>query len=249
MKAIDLAERVAIVTGGVSGIGAAIAADLGEAGAKVTVVDRRDPGEADLSAVVSGPEIEIDFVRAEVASFAESRRVVEEILAKRGRIDFLINNAGIARDAAVWNMTEEAWDDVIDVDLKGCFNYAGAVAGPMREQRRGRIVNVSSINGLRGKFGQANYAAAKAGVIGLTKTLARELGPSGVTVNAVAPGLVRTAMTEKLDAKILNAARDESVLGKIAHPRDIAGVVTFLCSDWAAHITGEVIRIDGGQYI
>jgi Dehydrogenases with different specificities (related to short-chain alcohol dehydrogenases) len=156
-------------------------------------------------------------------------------------------NAGITRDAMIWKMTEEAWDQVIDVNLKGCFTYCRAVAGLFRTQQHGRIVNIASINGLRGKAGQANYAASKAGIMALTRTLARELGPKGVNVNCVAPGMVRTEMAAKLPPAVLEKAIAETALGRIAEPEDVARVVVFLCSEAARHITGEVIRVDGGQ--
>jgi NAD(P)-dependent dehydrogenase (short-subunit alcohol dehydrogenase family) len=146
-------------------------------------------------------------------------------------------------------MSEEAWDQVLDVNLKGCFTFCRAAAPAFRAQRRGRIVTLASINGLRGKVGQANYAASKAGIVALTKTLARELGPSGVTVNCVAPGMVATEMTAALPTEATDQALRESVLGRIAQPREVAQVVVFLCSDRARHVTGEVIKVDGGQYI
>jgi 3-oxoacyl-[acyl-carrier protein] reductase len=166
-----------------------------------------------------------------------------------GRLDILVCNAGITRDAVVWKMSEEAWDQVLDVNLKGCFTFCRAAAPVFRAQRSGRIVTISSINGLRGKVGQANYAASKAGMVALTKTLARELGPSGVTVNCVAPGLVATEMMASLPTEVLDRALKESALGRIAQPEDVAQVVAFLCSDRARHVTGEVIKVDGGQYI
>ncbi|MGA9837420.1 MAG: SDR family NAD(P)-dependent oxidoreductase, partial [Gemmatimonadaceae bacterium] len=166
-----------------------------------------------------------------------------------GRLDILVANAGVARDAVIWKMTELQWDEVLDVNLKGCFAYCRAIAPILRAQRRGRIVTIASINGLRGKFGQSNYAASKAGVIALTKSLARELGGAGVTVNCVAPGLVRTEMTAALPAEIVDNAKRESALGRVAEPEDVAQVVTFLCSAQARHVTGMVIKVDGGQYI
>jgi 3-oxoacyl-[acyl-carrier protein] reductase len=166
-----------------------------------------------------------------------------------GRLDILVCNAGITRDAVVWKMPEEAWDEVLDVNLKGCVAFCRAAAPTFRSQAHGRIVTLASINGLRGKVGQANYAASKAGVVALTKTLARELGPSGVTVNCVAPGLVATEMAAALPAEVTEQARKETALGRIAQPADVAQVVVFLCSEPARHVTGEVIKVDGGQYI
>lgn len=181
---------------------------------------------------------------ADVRDFARA----DDILTAAGDVYVLVNNAGIARDAMSWRMTESEWDDVIAVDLKGVFNYARAAAAVFRRTRAGgRIVSVSSINGLRGRAGLLNYAAAKAGIVGLTKTLARELGRYGVTVNAVAPGYVRTPLTAHLAPEIVEAARAESVLGRLGEPDDVAALIAFLCSDRASWITGEVIRVDGGQ--
>jgi len=149
----------------------------------------------------------------------------------------------------LWKMTEEQWDTVINTNLKGYFNYLRAVAPLMREQKYGRIVCLTSINGLRGKFGQANYSASKAGIIGLVKTAAKELGKSGVTVNAVAPGLILTDMMAKMPDEAKQASLNETALGRLGEPEDVAHVVSFFCSDLARHVTGEVIKVDGGQYI
>jgi 3-oxoacyl-[acyl-carrier protein] reductase len=184
-----------------------------------------------------------------VADAADASRMVHAAVEQFGRLDILVNNAGINRDAVVWKMTDEEWDEVLDVSLTGQFNTIRAAAPIFRRQGSGRIVNIASINGLRGKFGQANYAAAKAGIIALTKSVARELGASGVTCNAVAPGLIETEMTRRLPADVRQKALDEIVLGRIGTPEDVAAVVAFLCSDKARHMTGEVIKVDGGQYI
>ncbi len=161
----------------------------------------------------------------------------------------LVCNAGITRDGTIWNLSDQAWHDVLAVNLTGYFTANRAAARHFKDQRRGRIVNISSINGDRGKFGQANYTAAKGGVNALTKTLARELGKFNVTVNAVAPGMVATEMAAKLPPEFRNAAVRESVLGRLADPADIAHMVAFLCSDFAKHITGQIIQVDGGQNI
>ena len=156
-------------------------------------------------------------------------------------------NAGVSRDAASWRMTEEDWREVIDVNLTGAFAWAQAAARVMREHGAGAIVFVSSINGLRGKFGLANYSASKAGLVGLTRTLARELGPRGIRVNAVAPGYIRTAMTAKVEPRFIDQAIAETALGRLGEPEDVAEAVAFLVSPAARHITGEVVRVDGGQ--
>ena len=166
-----------------------------------------------------------------------------------GGIDILVNNAGINWDGVIWKMTEEQWDSVLNTNLKGCFNYIRAVAPVFREQQAGKIINITSINGLRGKFGQANYSASKAGIIGLTKSVARELGKYSVNVNAVAPGLIETDMMKNAEESVRAAALEDIVLKRIGQPDDVANMVAFLCTDLARHITGEVIKVDGGQYI
>jgi 3-oxoacyl-[acyl-carrier protein] reductase len=160
-----------------------------------------------------------------------------------------VNNAGINRDGVIWKMTEQMWDLVLDTDLKGYFNFTRAAAPHFREQKSGKIVNVTSINGLRGKFGQANYSAAKAGIVGLTKAVAKELGKYSVNVNAVAPGMILTDMMADLPEEIKAKAVAETVLGRLGTPEDVGSVIAFLCSNESAQITGEVIKIDGGQYI
>jgi 3-oxoacyl-[acyl-carrier protein] reductase len=175
--------------------------------------------------------------------------MVDDVIREFGGIDILVNNAGINWDGVIWKMSEEQWDSVIDINLKGYFNYIRTVAPIFREQKSGKIVNVTSINGLRGKFGQANYSASKAGIIGLTKTVAKELGKYGVNVNAVAPGLIETDMMKQATEEVRKMAIEEIVLKRIGMPEEVANVVVFMCSEMARHITGEVIKVDGGQYI
>jgi 3-oxoacyl-[acyl-carrier protein] reductase len=244
---VNLQNQVAIVTGGGAGIGRAIALDLASHGADVIVVDRRESNTVIDEIKTMGRRALA--VQADVAVFAEAQNAVEAATANFGRLDILINNAGINRDGVVWKMTEEQWDAVIDVNLKGCFNFIRAAAPVFKEQASGKIVNITSINGLRGKFGQVNYAASKAGLIGLTKTVARELGKFNVNVNAVAPGMIETEMAQAMPQEAKDKALAEIVLGRLGQPEDVARVVTFLCSDAARHITGEVIKVDGGQYI
>lgn len=244
---MDLQGKVAIVTGGGAGIGRAIAVDLAAHGADVMIVDRR---EADAMVdEIRKLGRRAAFAQADVSSFADASRAVAAAVEQLGRVDILVNNAGINKDGVVWKMTEEQWDAVIDVNLKGCFNFIRAVAPVFKDQGSGKIVNITSINGMRGKFGQANYAASKAGIIGLTKTAARELGKFNVNVNAVAPGMIETEMMRVLPQEVKDKAVAETVLERIGQPDDIAHAVTFLCSDCARHITGEVIKVDGGQYI
>jgi len=244
---MNLQNKVALVTGGGAGIGRAIAIDLAMHGADVMIVDRQSADQVIDEIKKIGRKV--FAAQADVSSFNDSSRAVAVTLESLGRLDLLINNAGINKDGVVWKMTEEQWDAVIDVNLKGCFNFIRAVAPIFKDQKSGKIVNITSINGLRGKFGQANYAASKAGIIGLTKTVARELGKFNVNVNAVAPGMVETEMMRVLPQDVKDKSISETVLERVAQPEDIAHVVTFLCSDYARHITGEVIKVDGGQYI
>lgn len=237
---IDFLNKVVVITGGSSGIGETTVRLFAGASARVMIVDLHPPKESLQNS---------RFLQADVSDFEAVRKCVETILADEKAIDCLINNAGISRDATVWNMTEEQWDAVLNVNLKGAFNFIHHVAPHFRERKYGKIVNVSSINGLRGKFGLANYSASKAGLIGLTKTVAKELGRYNVNVNAVAPGYVITPLTKKLPGKIIDEAKAETVFGRLAVPEDVAKVILFLCSELARHITGEVIKVDGGQYI
>ncbi len=247
---MDLSGKAALVTGGSMGIGRAIALDLAANGADVALTYRRhaDGAQAVLAAIQALDRRGL-VIQADVASFAEAQCAVETVVKAFGRLDILVNNAGLNRDAVVWKMSEEQWDEVIATDLKGCFNYIHAAAPIFKEQGCGKIVTITSINGLRGKFGQSNYSAAKAGVIGLTKSVARELGRYNVNVNAVAPGLIETDMVRQAPQQVRDMALAEIVLGRLGTPEEVAYVVTFLCSDKARHITGEVIQVDGGQYI
>lgn len=247
---LGMQGRAAIVTGAGRGIGAAIAVELARQGCDVAIVDSGPIESArEVSAQIEEVGRRAPVLQVDVRDFEEAERTVAAVAGELGRLDILVCNAGIARDGVAWKLTEEAWDTVIDVNLKGCFNYCRAAASVFKAQGSGKIVTISSINGLRGKFGQSNYAASKGGIIALTKTLARELGAFDVNVNAVAPGMVRTGMVERVPEKFLKAAVAETVLGRIATPEDVAHLVAFLCSDYARHITGEVVTIDGGQYM
>ncbi len=245
---LGLAGQVAVVTGAAGGIGGAVAQALAAESCHVALVDSVPPTPlADALNARQGSRALA--ICADVRLLQRAAEVAEQVVAHFGRLDILVCSAGITRDAVSWKLAEADWDEVLAVNLKGCFNYARAAAPIFRAQNSGRIVNISSINGLRGKFGQCNYAASKAGVIGLSKTLARELGRFGVTVNVVAPGMVETAMTQRLGAAVMAAAAGESVLGRISAPDDIAAAVAFLCSSRARQITGAVLRVDAGQYI
>jgi acetoacetyl-CoA reductase/3-oxoacyl-[acyl-carrier protein] reductase len=228
----------AIVTGASRGLGRAVADALSAAGAEVYVFDVDAP---DDRATFPYQFFEVDIV--------DAASVNATIAALPGPASLLVNNAGITRDRSLAKMTDAEWSSVIDVNLTGAFNMIRAVVPAMAARGFGRIVNITSINGLRGKFGQANYAAAKAGLIGLTKTAAREFGKRGVTVNAVAPGMVMTSMARALPQEVLDRAAGEAVLARLAEPRDISDAVLFLLSDAARAITGEILRVDAGQYI
>jgi len=247
---MNLEGKNAIVTGGSLGIGTSIALTLAKAGANVAINYRKHADEA--NAVVA--EIEKMgrkglAIRADVSSFEDAQKMVDKVIEEFGGVDILVCNAGINRDATVWKMTEDQWDQVLNINLKGYFNYIHAVAPHFREKKSGRVINITSINGMRGKFGQSNYSASKAGIIGLTKAVARELGRSQVTVNAVAPGMIMTDMAKELEEKWLDAAKAETVMDKLGEPDDVANLVVFLASELSGHITGQVISVDGGQYI
>ena len=247
---MNLEGKSAIVTGGSIGIGAAIAVKLAECGANVAINYRKHSEEAE--AVINRIKTlgsKGFMVQADISKFEDADKMVKKVMDEFGGIDILVNNAGINWDGVIWKMTEEQWDSVLNTNLKGCFNYIRAVAPVFREQQAGKIINITSINGLRGKFGQANYSASKAGIIGLTKSVARELGKYSVNVNAVAPGLIETDMMKNIEESVRAAALEDIVLKRIGQPDDVANMVAFLCTDLARHITGEVIKVDGGQYI
>jgi 3-oxoacyl-[acyl-carrier protein] reductase len=247
---MELSNKAAIVTGASLGIGSAVALDLAANGADVAINYRKHDAEAraicDQIKAMGRRGLP---VRADVASYDDAQAMVAAVVKEFGRVDILINNAGVNRDAVIWKMTEQQWDEALDINLKGYFNYIRAVAPLFKEQGSGKIVNVTSINGLRGKFGQANYTAAKAGIIGLTKTVARELAKFNVNCNAVAPGLIETDMVKAAPDDVRQKAIAEIVLGRIGKPEEVAYLVTFLCTEKARHVTGEVIKVDGGQYI
>ncbi len=247
---MDLAGKTAIVTGGSVGIGAAIAIKLAECGANVAINYRKHQEEAEaVIAAIEKAGGKGFLVQADTSVFADAEKMVQAVVAKYGKIDILVNNAGINWDGVIWKMTEEQWDSVININLKGYFNYVRAVSPFMRDQKSGKIINITSINGLRGKFGQVNYSASKAGIIGMTKALAKELGKYNVNVNAIAPGLIETEMMKNADESVRTQALADIIIGRIGDPEDIANAVAFLASELARHITGEIIKVDGGQYI
>jgi len=247
---LGLKGKSAIVTGGSRGIGTSIALTLAREGCNVAINYRKSDAEAKAVAEkITAMGCQGMAVKADVSSFEDAEKMVHTVVDRFGSLEILVCNAGITWDGVIWKMTEKQWDAVINVNLKGYFNYNRAAAQVFKDRKYGKIVNVSSINGLRGKFGQSNYAASKGGEIAMSKALAKELGKFNVNVNVVAPGMVMTEMAEKIPPEFLNAAVDETVLGRISSAEDCANVITFLCSDCSRHVTGEVIKVDGGQYI
>ena len=247
---LDLDGRNAIVTGGSLGIGAAIAVKLAENGANVAINYRKHDKEAkEVAKQIEKLGRKALVIKADVTSHADAEKMFSKVVDTFGRIDLLVCNAGVTRDKVIWKMTEKDWDQVITVNLKGYFIYNKLAAQYFKDQRFGKIINITSINGIRGKFGQTNYSASKGGEIALTKALAKELGKFNVNVNAIAPGMVMTEMAKSIPPEFIKQAVDETVLGRIASPEDIANVVCFLCSEKSRHITGEIIQVDGGQYI
>ncbi|HYP54408.1 MAG TPA: SDR family NAD(P)-dependent oxidoreductase [Pyrinomonadaceae bacterium] len=246
----DFKDRAAVVTGAASGIGRACALELARGGASVAVVDVADEARMEDArrALEEAGGRAVTF-RADVSDFAAAGRVVSETLARFGRLDILVNAAGVTADAPLWKMTEAQWERVVSVNLKGTFNYLRAAAPVFRERRAGKVVNVASVEALRGRFGIANYAASKAGVVSLTKSAAAELGRSNVNVNAVAPGFIRTPMTDPLPDEIKEHAARTAALGRLGDAEEVAQLVAFLCSERARFITGEVVKIDGGLLI
>jgi len=244
---LSLEGKTALVTGASRGIGRAIAVELARQGADVAVnYARNAEAAAQVVAEIEALGRRAVALLADVGDSAQAAALVEATVSALGRLDILVNNAGIVRDALLLRMQEADWDEVLQVDLKGAFNVGKAAARLMARQRAGRIINVSSISGLMGQVGQANYSAAKAGLIGLTKSMARELAGRGITVNVVAPGFVTTDMTAALPADLSEKMRTLIPLGRFGAVEDVAGVVAFLASDAAAYITGAVVPVDGG---
>jgi len=247
---LPLAGKIALVTGGSRGIGRAIALDLARHGAQVAFTYASDETAASAVARDAGLTGQVVHpLRADGRSDADVRSAVASAVDRFGALDILVNNAGITHDRVSWKMTDEEWDDVIDADLTACFRYIRAAIPILRERGGGRIVSISSINAQRGKFGQANYTASKAGIIGLSKTVAREVGQYGITVNVITPGLIATELVAAAPEEVRTKALAEIVLGRLGEPQDVAALVTFLASDRARHITGAVIPVDGGQYL
>jgi 3-oxoacyl-[acyl-carrier protein] reductase len=246
---MGLSGKVALITGSVRGIGKAIALELANHGAKIVINDILPKNEIDktLEEIRKSGDQAIG-IRADITIFKEVESMVKEIINKFGKIDILVNNAGIVRDSLLIRMKEEDWDAVININLKGTFNCSKTVAKyMMRQKSGGKIVNISSVIGLVGNIGQANYAASKAGIIGLTKSIAKELALRNINVNAIAPGFIETDMTKRLSEKVRKDLQQQIPLKRLGTVKDIAKVVYFLVSDNANYITGQVINVDGGM--
>ncbi len=242
--------KVALVTGASRGIGRAIALRLAKAGANVAVnYAGSEAAAAETVAAIKEMGRQAVMVRANVGNAEEVNNMFKEVLDQFGQIDILVNNAGITRDNLIMRMKEEEWDEVIDINLKGVFNCIKAATRPMMKQRGGRIINITSVVGVLGNAGQANYVAAKAGVIGLTKTTARELASRNITVNAVAPGFIDTDMTAKLPEDVRSSLLNQIPLGRLGQANEIAEVVLFLASDASGYMTGQTLHVDGGMYM
>ena len=240
--------KVALVTGGSRGIGRAIALQLAAQGAKVAVNYAGNEAKAlEVVDEIKANGVEAIAIQADVSSTDSVTNMVKEVISTFGSLDILVNNAGITRDNLIMRMKEDEWDDVINTNLKGVFNCTKAVTRQMMKQRSGKIINIASIVGVSGNPGQANYVAAKAGVIGLTKTTAKELASRNITVNAVAPGFITTDMTDKLTDDMKNEMLKQIPLGRLGEPKDIAAIVSFLASEQGDYLTGQTIHVDGGM--
>ncbi len=243
---MNLKGKIAVVTGSGRGIGLAIAQKLSESGATAVINDVSDAAEESARAIQAAGRPAL-FVKGSVSSSTDVNQMVEKVVSAYGRIDILVNNAGITRDALSMRMTDEDWDAVLEVNLKGVFLCTRAALKYMMKQRYGRIINISSISGIVGNPGQVNYCAAKAGILGLTRTVAKEIASRQITVNAVAPGFIETDMTAKLPDKLKQEFAQRIPAGVFGTPRDVAEAVAFLASDEARYITGQVLCVDGGM--
>ncbi len=243
-----LEGKTALITGASKGIGKGIAERFAEEGANIafTFLSSVEKGQA-LEAELKAKGIKAKGYRSDAADFEQAQKLIDDVVAEFGSLDILINNAGITQDNLLMRMTEEMWDKVVEVNLKSCFNTVKAATRTMMKQRSGSIINMSSVVGVKGNAGQANYSASKAGIIGFTKSIALELGSRGIRSNAIAPGFIETEMTEVLDEKTVQGWRDAIPLKRGGSPEDVANACVFLGSDLSTYITGQVINVDGGM--
>ncbi len=245
---MNLKEKNCLVTGGSRGIGKSIALTLAQLGANVAITYARSvEAAAEVVSEIEAKGVKGMSFQADAIDFARAEEVINEIVKEWGTLDVLVNNAGITKDNLILRMDEQAWDDVITTNLKSIFNYSKAATKPMMRARGGSVINISSVVGISGNAGQSNYAASKAGIIGFTKSFAKELASRNIRANVVAPGYILTEMTEKLSEKVLDTIKKETPLGRAGDPEEISNVVAFLASDLSSYITGEVVRVDGGM--
>ena len=243
----NLSNKIAIVTGASRGIGSAIAHNLSKAGAKVVLISRSIDALKSVESEIKSNGGEAISITADVSNLESFTNAISQVVETWGTVDILINNAGITKDNIILRLKEEDWDAVIDINLKGCFNGIKAVTRPMLKSQSGRIINITSVIGLIGNSGQSNYAASKAGILGLTKSIAKELGPRNITVNAIAPGYIQTEMTDNLDQTSKDNLMKSIPLQRLGKPEEIASLVCFLASEEAAYITGQTLNVDGGM--
>ena len=246
---MDLKNKNCIVTGGSRGIGKSIALTLAGYGANIAITYSSSVDEANhvVSEITEKFKVKSIALRADAAVYQKAEEVIKKVTDEFGQVDVLVNNAGITKDNLILRMSEEQWDAVMDTNLKSVFNYSKAIAKPMMRARGGSVINISSVVGISGNAGQSNYSASKAGIIGFTKSYAKELASRNIRANVVAPGYITTEMTGNLDDKVLDAIKKDTPLGRPGEPEEVAQAVAFLASDLSSYITGEVLRVDGGM--